>query len=1059
MTKKSSLLPLWAFSFLIAVPGYSQLSLVKDINPGTVSNSSSYPSNLVNVNGTLFFTATHPVSGTELWKSDGTDGGTVLVKDINPNGSSSPTLMTNVNGIVYFVADNGTNGKELWKSDGSENGTVMVKDIGAGSLSAIIADLTNSNGVLFFSAYNEGASSNWVIWKSDGTTSGTVPMTIGTATQPDFITNVNGVIYFSARSTANGIELWKTNGTPGGTVIVKDIIAGSVGSSPANLINVNGTLFFKTTTPAEGTELWKSDGTPEGTVIVKDINTGSLSSDPRNLYSFNNTLYFTAKDGTSGFELWKSDGTATGTVMVKDIVVSTESSTPYSFVDLNGVLLFSAQINSDYALFKTDGTAAGTEQISNAADGEVWSSLVAMDGNVYFERYHPTLRRTLWKSNGTVAGTVLVKDLNSVPYDYDDSYSNVNWLTAVNNTLFFAGFDTELREWELWKSDGTSGGTGKFMDINKQGDGEISNLVGVGDHVYFRANDGPTNIELWRSDGTTAGTTLVADINPNGASHPWGVTQVDPTTVYFVANDGVHGNELFKKEGSSAPVMVKDIYPGTGSGVSIAIANIGNVIYFVGIEDGTHGNELWRSDGTPSGTYAISNFSTNNVRNFKVLDNTLFFIAEDETFGEELWKSDGTLAGTMMVKDINPTPNAGSSIYAMMEMNGALYFVATDGVHNYELWKSDGTASGTTMVKDIHPTSSGVPNFQAIVFKDKLYFRAETDAFGMELWVTDGTEAGTTMVKDILVGTSGGLPSNFVVVKDVLYFSAISNSADRGLYKTDGTAAGTVLLKNSFRPSTESDSYVRYFFSVKDMLYILVSDYSRNTTEVWNSSGKAVCKLATKSNFYATYVYALGNKIFIGGESDQYGGRELFVYDATHDEVCGEDQTITFETLPTGKRANAAPFLIIANSTSGLPVSFTSSNPEVATISGNTVTVVSAGETEITATQAGDNTYAAATPVTQTLVVDIILGVEESDLKIASVYPNPFVSDFTLRIESPESNDARVSIFTTTGNRTEVHEHLQTNTTHALGSAWPSGFYIAQIEVGGRLYTRKIIKK
>src|SRR5688572_28867819 len=119
MKKKYVFSLLGAFIFVIVIPGYSQLSLLKDINPGTVSNSSSFPSDLVNANGVLFFAATHPVSGTELWRSDGTDGGTVLVKDINPDASSTPTLMTNVNGIVYFIADDGEHGKELWKSDGS----------------------------------------------------------------------------------------------------------------------------------------------------------------------------------------------------------------------------------------------------------------------------------------------------------------------------------------------------------------------------------------------------------------------------------------------------------------------------------------------------------------------------------------------------------------------------------------------------------------------------------------------------------------------------------------------------------------------------------------------------------------------------------------------------------------------------------------------------------------------------------------------------------------------------------------------------------------------------
>uniref|UniRef100_UPI00056C1DDD hypothetical protein n=1 Tax=Microcystis aeruginosa TaxID=1126 RepID=UPI00056C1DDD len=68
-------------------------------------------------------------------------------------------------------------------------------------------------------------------------------------------------------------------------------------------------------------ELWKSDGTAAGTVLVKDINPGSSSSYPGSLTAVGNTLFFTAYDGLggSGTELWKSDGTAAGTVLVKDI--------------------------------------------------------------------------------------------------------------------------------------------------------------------------------------------------------------------------------------------------------------------------------------------------------------------------------------------------------------------------------------------------------------------------------------------------------------------------------------------------------------------------------------------------------------------------------------------------------------------------------------------------------------------------------------------------------------------------------------------------------------------
>ena len=79
------------------------------------------------------------------------------------------------------------------------------------------------------------------------------------------------------------------------------------------------TLFFIYEDGIHGTELWKSDGTPQGTMMVKDICPGPVSSRPTNLMALGSVLMFSADDGVHGMELWKSDGTETGTVMVKDI--------------------------------------------------------------------------------------------------------------------------------------------------------------------------------------------------------------------------------------------------------------------------------------------------------------------------------------------------------------------------------------------------------------------------------------------------------------------------------------------------------------------------------------------------------------------------------------------------------------------------------------------------------------------------------------------------------------------------------------------------------------------
>jgi ELWxxDGT repeat protein len=86
--------------------------MVKDILPGS---SDSSPSDLAAVGSSLYFRAYDVTNGTELWKSDGTEVGTVMVKDIQPGSpSSSPSNLTAVGSKLFFGADDGANGNELW---------------------------------------------------------------------------------------------------------------------------------------------------------------------------------------------------------------------------------------------------------------------------------------------------------------------------------------------------------------------------------------------------------------------------------------------------------------------------------------------------------------------------------------------------------------------------------------------------------------------------------------------------------------------------------------------------------------------------------------------------------------------------------------------------------------------------------------------------------------------------------------------------------------------------------------------------------------------------------
>src|SRR5262249_23536232 len=101
--------------------------MVLDLNSTTLTSD---PHDIVAIGSTAYFAPSDGIQGTELWKSDGTAAGTVLVADINPGSAgSSLGYLTNVNGTLFFAADDGTHGVELWKSDSAAAGTVLVKDI------------------------------------------------------------------------------------------------------------------------------------------------------------------------------------------------------------------------------------------------------------------------------------------------------------------------------------------------------------------------------------------------------------------------------------------------------------------------------------------------------------------------------------------------------------------------------------------------------------------------------------------------------------------------------------------------------------------------------------------------------------------------------------------------------------------------------------------------------------------------------------------------------------------------------------------------------------------
>lgn len=419
----------------------------------TAANAFNGPvTEIVAVGNVTYFVASTASQGSELWKSNGSAAGTVLVKDILPGaGGSSPHGLTNWNGTLFFAADNGLDGIELWKSDGTAIGTTMVKNIRSAGNSSNPHNFKQVGATLYFAA-DDGAS-GVELWRTDGSEAGTVRVKnispggfndggnyFFNGSFPNNLINYNGTLFFSALTESSGYELWSSNGSDVGTVMVKEIRPGGAGSYPAFLTSAGGNLFFSAFGLGSGDELFLSDGSGPGTSLVKDIFSGADGSMPSGLTELSGTLYFGASDGVSGTELWKSDGSLGGTSQVSDINPLAGDSMPSGIVNLGGTLYFSANDGvSGTELWRSNGTQAGTQPVKDIqplADGSYPAYFTLAGGLVYFAANDGTHGTELWKTDGTESGTEMVQNLRS-----GSAGSNPHLLTAVGDALFFTADD------------------------------------------------------------------------------------------------------------------------------------------------------------------------------------------------------------------------------------------------------------------------------------------------------------------------------------------------------------------------------------------------------------------------------------------------------------------------------------------------------------------------------------------------------------------------------------------------------------------------------------------
>jgi trimeric autotransporter adhesin len=881
---------------------------VADLNTGPDEvETRSNPGKTLKVTSTKnYFVAFTPEFGYELWRTDGSFAGTVRVSDICPGECSSfPYNMTLINGKVYMAATDGQTGYEPWVINVADDSIVRLSDFNLGAEGSYPRDFVESplnDGSVVFAA-KQGADPNYSLLGLTrglvGDVAGLVPnmewpgkmvrigsalfvagaarnsrdyqlrrITISAQTAANTIVRtirlgqvsagiqnlsvLNGRLWFSADDGISGREPYVSDGTSGGTLLVKDINVGAEGSIPDTFSDENTVFrtfaskvyFAADNLSGQGSniELFGSDGTTAGTAIVKEINPSlSAGSFPSGILASNGSLIFVAFDG-SATDLYKSDGTAVGTTKIV-----TNPRLSYG-LDLSPSEQPIREGSFYYGLtaghiFRTDGTAAGTREIVNNDGGCCIEDLSEGNGNVYFSKGSELMRAPINAPNSYQ----LVRDLN-------DSIGNSTpgFFTPFNNKTLFFGYSDPNGYQPYSINTPTAAPTALNVSELNLTSTFRGPVVNAGSRIYFRDID-----DLWITDGSAFGTQRVfttRDFNLEGSQSIRTVCKIPDA-------DGV----LF-----SAPTRDTD---GDGRGDSL---------------------ELWISDGSAAGTRRVPQLLANDFDYEPLFDAQFrcivfgdFVLVEGEIFsqgpGTEPHLINWRTGASSLVRDIAPG-SASSAIDNVVVVGSNFYFTAEQSRGDRELWRSNGTAQGTIQLGDINPNGASNPkDFLAV--GNTLYFTAFNPSTGRELYRTDGTVAGTVLVKDLLIQSSDGIVGAPVLSGSTIYFAGLNAGTSRPsarLYKTDGTANGTVEVSN-FQGSDVGD-FPLHLYGLGDGRVVYSGFDVANGRELWISDGTAagtrrISNIAPGNRHANPSKFMRNGNLLYFSADDQSTGREPYVLD------------------------------------------------------------------------------------------------------------------------------------------------------------------------------------
>ena len=704
----------------------------KVIKSFAAQNFTSIKSNLVKFKGKIYFIATNYQSiNNQLWESDGTAEGTMLVKYLFNSSTQYSTVDIKVSEEKMFLVLD----YKLYSSDGTNAGTEPIGDTSYGSEYFFL------EGQVFYwqNKYNEDT-----LMVSDGTIAGTKPFKTFPKLSNESYSNykmvkVGSLLYFLAKNNTT-IGIWKTDGTLEGTEFIKPVNALSLKG-----VSFNDKLYFYT----KDNELWQSDGTTLTTNLVKNI-----PQTIENLFVFKDAIYL---DTTANFI--KSDGTAENTLPYQ--LGNNDAALSYFATSDKGNFLFlKSSIQYANELYIT----SGTELAERLKTGTIYTEFDFFEiGNYIY--YRGETRKNgveIFKYNTLDKTEKITADINfqysSKPFGYK----------VIGDRLFFTAVTDSNSNRQIFTRKISTGEEKRVTNLTNTSGEQLRTLV-VGNYYYSF-----DNYNIYKSDGTEANSHYIS-VNKRITD----IFKLNDTTLLYLAQDG-NKLGLYKLENdkiTAEVLLLNDNAPYVSFNNGVLL---NNKLYFVFYDENQH-LAIYSTDGTAANTIKKVEFPYDNLQSLKILGgvNNKVILSKSTNVGARLfdvYAYDESVPSPALIKSFT---NYLVTYYAE-NYKDKLYFLA-DNTALYHLYNTDGTESGTTFIRPMALSIYGNIGIQK--GPENMFTKCGNSLFilGQNLWKTNGEAGGTNEISKNIYRNDIACHQGFLYG---VYYS--DGGYPPGLFRTNG---------------------------------------------------------------------------------------------------------------------------------------------------------------------------------------------------------------------------------------------------------------------------------